>query len=81
MGKSSRQDTQKPEEEAAAHPAAIENVEVNLAQSASEKPKKARFVREKVAKKTPVKDAAIPPRNTTVAGKLMSRNVTQRPVE
>ncbi len=53
---------------------ATENVEVKV-----EKPKKARFVREKVAKKAPVKDAPLPARNTTAAGKMMTRNVMLRP--
>ncbi len=111
MGKKSRRDAQKLEEEAAALAAskaaerkaarrvvevappadsatqvvladpAIENVEEHAAEPASAKPKKARFVREKAAKKTPVKDAPLLPRNTTAAGKMMSRNVTLRPEE
>jgi len=112
MGKKSRRDAQKLEEEAAALaaskaveakaakraaaartaveavlPAAPKSQEV-VAEPATEKverhvdkPKKARFVRVKVAKKAPVKDAPLPPRNTTVAGKMMSKSVTPRPEE
>jgi len=51
----------------------------HVTKPATVKPKKARFVREKVAKKTTGKDAPLPPRNTTAAGKMMSKNVTLRP--
>ena len=40
------------------------------------KPKRARFVREQTANKPRTKDAPLPPRSTTAAGKMMSKNVT-----
>jgi len=60
---------------------AVEVAPVVPVVEAVKKPKKARFVREITAKKAPPKDAPLPPRNATTAGKMMSKNVTLRPKE
>jgi hypothetical protein len=45
------------------------------------KPKRARFVREQTTNKPRTNGAPLPPRSTTAAGKMMSKNVTLPPKE
>jgi hypothetical protein len=45
------------------------------------KAKKARFVREKQEKRTPVKAAELPARSATAGGKMMSKNIKAKPKE